>query len=134
MYVQPKIALFPNINEIVVDNTETSKGEKFSIHDNQKRNRNLVFSSPTGLEMLSKSDKIKSDETFHTRAKYFGQMYVIHATFRAKKYDETKNLYQFYPKKKYVELLIPKTIKMMIQVMRLMILMMSLFLMNQSMK
>ena len=46
-----------NINEIVVDNTETSKGEKFLIHnqinDNQKRNRNLVFSSPTGIEMLS---------------------------------------------------------------------------------
>ena len=50
------------------------------------------------------------------------------------------NLYQFYPKKKYVEplhdtdvFLIPKTMKLMIQVMRLMILMMSL-LMNQSMK
>jgi hypothetical protein len=42
-----------NINEIVVDNTETSKGVKFLIHDNQKRNRNLVFSSPTGIMMLS---------------------------------------------------------------------------------
>ena len=39
-----------NINEIVVDNTETAKGEKFLIHDNQKRNRNLVFSSPTGCK------------------------------------------------------------------------------------
>ena len=52
------------INEIVVDNKETSKGENFLIHDNQKRNRNLVFSSPTGFDTdVSDSEDDEADDS-----------------------------------------------------------------------
>ena len=56
------------------------------IHDNHKRNRILVFASPTGLRMLSECEKWHADGTFHTKSKYFGQLYTIHAFYPNKDY------------------------------------------------
>jgi hypothetical protein len=38
--------------------------------------------------MLSESEKWHADGTFHTKAKYFGQLYTFHAYFPISKYDE----------------------------------------------
>jgi hypothetical protein len=38
--------------------------------------------------MLSESKKWHADGTFHTKAKYFGQLYTFHAYFPISKYDE----------------------------------------------
>jgi hypothetical protein len=57
-----------NINKVIVRNKLTADGKKFLISDNNKKNRIIVFASPTGLKMLSESKKIHMDGTFHTKA------------------------------------------------------------------
>ncbi len=74
--------------ELIVPEVKTKYGEPFLIHDNKKKNRILVFASPIGLKILSESKRWHSDGTFHTKSKYFGQLYTIHAYFPPSKYDE----------------------------------------------
>jgi len=38
--------------------------------------------------MLSETSLWQGDDTFHNCAKYFGQLYVIHAHFPARQFDE----------------------------------------------
>ena len=71
--------------DVVVHNTKTNSGDKFLIFDNMKKNRILVFASPDGLKALSESKHWHADGTFHTKSKYFGQLYTIHAYFPDKK-------------------------------------------------
>jgi hypothetical protein len=66
---------------------EISFNNKVIISHNNKKNRIIVFASPTGLKMLSESKKIHMDGTFHTKARYFEQLCVIHASFSEKKYN-----------------------------------------------
>ena len=71
-----------SLSNVVVNDIKTKDGKfNFMIYDNHKKNRILVFVSYTGLKMLSESNKWHSDGTFHTKAKYFGQLYTIHAYF-----------------------------------------------------
>jgi hypothetical protein len=68
--------------EVTVHDTMTTNGKfKFLIYDNHKKNRILVFASPTGLKMLSECEKWHADGTFHTKSRYFGQLYTIHAFY-----------------------------------------------------
>ena len=60
-----------------------------------------MFASNTGLKILSESDKWHSDGTFHTKAKYFAQLYTIHAYFPPSKYDPEK------PDRVWVKRMIP---------------------------
>lgn len=79
----------PNsLSEVVVSITTTKDGSPFLIHDNHQTNRILVFASQTGLKMLSESERWHADGTFHTKSKYFGQLYTIHAYFPSKKFDK----------------------------------------------
>jgi hypothetical protein len=55
--------------DIDVTNKLTANKEKFLIFDNHKKNRNLVFSSPTGLRMLAESDNLQGDGTFQRHSK-----------------------------------------------------------------
>ena len=88
--------------EVIVHDTMTTNGKfKFLIHDNHKRNRILVFASPTGLRMLSECEKWHADGTFHTKSKYFGQLYTIHAFYPSKDYDKAN------PDKVWVKRMIP---------------------------
>ena len=66
--------------------------ELFLIYDNKDQtvNRIIGFCSPLGLRMLSESNFHHSDGTFHTKAKYFGQLYVFHAWFPYLKYDKNE--------------------------------------------
>ena len=82
-----------NINKVIVRNKLTADGKKFLISDNNKKNRIIVFASPTGLKMLSESKKIHMDGTFHTKARYFGQLCVIHASFSEKKYENNDEVW-----------------------------------------
>jgi hypothetical protein len=60
----------------------TSGGERFLLLDNQKNpNRILAFSSDLGIKILSGSTHYHGDGTFRTAAKYFGQLYVLHAYY-----------------------------------------------------
>jgi len=58
-----------NSKEVIVYNQLTVKNESFLIFDNQKKNRILVFSSKSGLYMLSKSLFWNADGTFHTASR-----------------------------------------------------------------
>ena len=69
------------MSEVVVTNTLTGRGEPFLIFDNKKKNRILLFCSPNGLHILSKSKTWHGDGTFHCAAKFFAQLYTIHAYF-----------------------------------------------------
>ena len=74
---------------VQVHDVKTQDGKfNFLIYDNHKQNRILVFASKTGLKMLSESVKWHSDGTFHTKSKYFAQLYTIHAYFAPKTYDK----------------------------------------------
>jgi hypothetical protein len=60
----------------------TSYRERFLLLDNQKNpNRILAFSSDLGIKILSGSTHYHGDGTFRTAAKYFGQLYVLHAYY-----------------------------------------------------
>ena len=74
--------------ELIVPEVKTKYGTPFLIHDNKKRNRILVFASPIGLKMLSESKRWHCSGTFHTKSKYFRQLYTMHAYFPPSKYDE----------------------------------------------
>ena len=67
--------------------------EQFLLYDNKKKKRILLFCSESGLEILSKSKTWHSDGTFHCAAKFFNQLYVIHAYFpgRSKYSDENSD-------------------------------------------
>jgi hypothetical protein len=60
-----------------------------------------VFASKTGLKMLSESVKWHSDGTFHTKSKYFAQLYAIHVNFPPKTYDKQ------HPDRVWVKRMIP---------------------------
>jgi hypothetical protein len=78
--------------QIIIDKTFTSNNkDPFLIYDNKRVNRIIGFGSPTGLRMLSESKAHHGDGTFHTKSKYFGQLYVIHAFFRPFVYDSSKD-------------------------------------------
>ena len=76
-----------NILEVDVKDTLTSDKQRFLIFDNKKRNRILIFASPTSLKILSESKKWHADGIFHTKSRYFAQLYTIHAYFPPSKYD-----------------------------------------------
>ncbi len=79
------------IQNIYTASTENDK-EVFLIYDNHrqpwsnnaKRNRIVMFASTPGLEMLAQSLYLHGDGTFHTAARYFAQLYVLHAFFPGK--------------------------------------------------
>ena len=50
-----------------------------------------MFASPTGLKILSESKKWHGDGTFHTKSKYFAQLYTLHGYFPPGKYDPKDN-------------------------------------------
>lgn len=54
-----------------------NQNEKFLIYN--KDNKILVFASPTQLKALSQATHWYADGTFRTAAKYFYQLYIIHA-------------------------------------------------------
>ena len=60
-----------------------------------------MFASNTGLKMLSESVKLHLDVTFHTKSKYFAQLYKIHAYFSPKIYDKQ------HPDRVWVKRMIP---------------------------
>jgi hypothetical protein len=77
-----KTPTFTNVQQVIVRDIMTSDAkELFLIYDNKDQivNRIIGFCSPLGLRMLSESNFHHSDGTFHTKAKYFGQLYVFHA-------------------------------------------------------
>ncbi len=49
---------------------------------NSKNNKILLFCSPDGLACLSDAAYWHGDGTFHVAAKYFYQLYIIHAWFK----------------------------------------------------
>jgi len=59
------------------------KGEKFALKIG-KNNKLVVFCSPTGYLVLSKSPDWYGDGTFHVAAKHYYQLYIIHAYFMNK--------------------------------------------------
>ena len=86
-----------NILDVEVKDTLTSDQQPFLIFDNKKRNRILIFASPTGLKILSESKKWHGDGTFQlckvftkyfVKSKYFAQLYTIHGYFPPAKYDQ----------------------------------------------
>ena len=65
---------------VVVSDKKTKDGRfGFLIFDNHKPNRILVFASPTCLKILSENDKWHSDGTYHTKRKYFRQLFNVHS-------------------------------------------------------
>lgn len=60
-----------------------------------------MFVSPIGLKMLSDSDKWHSNGTFHTKSRYFAQLYTIHAYFPPSKFEPQN------PDKVWVKRMIP---------------------------
>ena len=65
---------------VVVSDKKTKDGRfGFLIFDNHKPNRILVFASPTCLKILSENDFWHSDGTYHTKRKYFRQLYNVHS-------------------------------------------------------
>jgi hypothetical protein len=56
-----------SLGDIVIENKMTSNNEPFMIFDNKKKNRIVLFCSPTGLKILSESLTWHSDGTFHTK-------------------------------------------------------------------
>ena len=70
-----------------MDDIFTSNGkDQFLVYDNHKENRIIGFFSEVGV--LSESKHYHSDGTFHTKSKYFGQLYVIHAFFPPKEFKD----------------------------------------------
>jgi len=67
-----------SLNEVEVSETKTQDGLPFLIFDNKKKNRILVFASKFGIKMLYESKIWHADGTFHTKSKYFGQLYTFH--------------------------------------------------------
>ena len=57
------------------------KQEQFLIFDSKNKNRILVFCSETSCRILSLAKNWHGDGTFHCSAKFFHQLYVIHAIY-----------------------------------------------------
>jgi hypothetical protein len=82
-----------SVHDVVIHNIYTASTEQdkevFLIYDNHrqpwssnaKRNRIVMFASTPGLQMLEESQYLHGDGTFHTAARYFAQLYVLHAFF-----------------------------------------------------
>ena len=75
-----------NLNSIVLTDKYTTITRPLSYKEDRNfliykssNNRILVFCSLIGLEILSKSDSWHGDGTFHVAAKYYYQLYLIHA-------------------------------------------------------
>ena len=67
--------------------------ENLLVFDNKKKNRILLFCSDSRIKILSQSGTWHGDGTFHCSAKWFAQLYVIHAYFPAKaEFDETSDI------------------------------------------
>ena len=74
-----------SIDEIKIEGewAQTSNKERFLITDSRnEKDRSIVFSSKTGLEILSASKRWHADGTFETSTKFFYQFYIIHAWFK----------------------------------------------------
>ena len=79
---------YDTAENLIVHDKFTSNGtDPFLIYDNHKHNRILGWCSKVGLQMLAKSKYHHADGTFHTRSRYFGQLYVIHSFFEPCEYD-----------------------------------------------
>ena len=73
---------YTSSQEVIIERTFTANNkDDFLIYDNKRFNRIVGFCSPIGLRMLAESKTHHSDGTFHTKSKYFGQLYVFHAFF-----------------------------------------------------
>jgi hypothetical protein len=57
--------------------TKTALNEKFLILN--KKNKLLVFASPTQIEALSKATHWYADGTFRSASKFYYQLYILHA-------------------------------------------------------
>ena len=75
---RPKLPLSLREIELTESQTQTVKKEKFLI-TNKSHNKILLFASPKGIEMLSKTSQWHGDGTFHVASKYYYQLYIIHA-------------------------------------------------------
>ena len=61
------------------EESKTHSGLKYLMYDNkQKTKRIMIFCSPIGLRILARALFWHGDGTFHTAAKYFTQLYILH--------------------------------------------------------